>query len=188
MIYVVDTNVFSRSLNNLSLDVFGEDIYVPWSDGMNNGQIISVDEVYNELDNHWGASVAKNKRTKEGAWLHDHKSAFKNLTNEECKIVADIFKSKKFREGVKEKSLRNGTPEADAFLVAKAKIVSGIIVTDESNTKPNAEKIPNICVAFEVPYITKDDFYRVLKNISKGQAELDSVTVYRKLKCKENTA
>ena len=185
-IFVVDTNVFSRSLKNISLDVFTE-IYEPWSTGMENGTIISVDEVYRELDRHWGAENAvdpktkKDKRSKEGKWIKKHKSAFQPMTDDEGKIVADIFKSKKFREGVKEKSLRAGTPEADAILVAKAKCVGGIIVTDESNSKPNAEKIPNICVVYEVPYITKDDFYRVLRNISAGKPELENVTVLRSL-------
>lgn len=183
-IYVVDTNVFSRSLKNLSLDVF-EDIYAPWATGMKNGTIISVDEVYRELNAFWGAEdkedkiTKKDKRTKEGIWLKNHKNAFQPLTDAEGKIVASIFASKKFREGVKEKSLRSGTPEADAILVAKAKCIDGIIVTDESNEKPNAEKIPNICVAFDVPYIKKDDFYRVLRNMYYGKPELENVTVQR---------
>ncbi len=59
-IYVVDTNVFSRSLNNLMpFDVF-DYIWSPWSNGMKSGSIISVDEVYNELDIHWGAEKPKN--------------------------------------------------------------------------------------------------------------------------------
>ena len=186
-IFVVDNNVFSHSLKSLSLNVFADDIYEPWSLGMKNGTIISVDEVYRELDSRWGAENVgktkdgKDKRTPEGKWLHNHKNAFLPMTDEEGKIVASIFKSKKFREGVKEKSLRTGTPEADAILVAKAKSVGGIIVTAESNAKPNSEKIPNICVAYEVPYITRDDFYRVLKNMSSGKPDLENVTILRSL-------
>lgn len=185
-IFVIDTNVYSRALKDLPLDVF-DDIYEPWSLGMKNGSIISVDEVYHELNDFWGADDAidsktkKDKRSKEGKWLKDHKDAFQPMTDEEGKIVASIFASKKFREGVKERSLRAGTPEADAILVAKAKCVGGIVVTDESNHKPNAEKVPNICVAYDVPYITKGDFYRVLRNISAGKLELENVTVLRTL-------
>jgi len=63
------------------------------------------------------------------------------LTSEEGYIVAEIFKNRKFREGIKEKSLRSGSPEADALLVAKAKAkakakaVGGVIVTAESDQK-----------------------------------------------------
>ena len=142
-VFVVDNNVFSHSLKSLSLDVFADDIYKPWSLGMQNGTIISVDEVYRELDSRWGAEntgktkEGKDKRTPEGKWLNSHKSAFLPMTDEEGKIVASIFQNKKFREGVKEKSLRMGTPEADAILVAKAKSVGGIVATAESNAKPN---------------------------------------------------
>jgi hypothetical protein len=184
-IFVVDTNVYSHTLKNLSLDVFTE-IYEPWSLGMKNGTIISVDEVYRELDSHWGAErkPAKGKkdtRTKEAMWLKQHKDAFLPMTATEGKIVAEIFKNEKFREGVKEKSLRLGTPEADAILVAKAKCIGGIVVTAESNTKPNAEKVPNICVSLRVPYITKDDFHRVLKNLSSEKLALENVTVLTEL-------
>ena len=180
-IFVVDTSVYSQTLNNLSLDVFPE-IYEPWSLGMTDGTIISVDEVYRELDARYGseAKPAKGKkdtRTKEAKWLKQHKDAFLPMTADEGNIVAEIFKNKKFREGVKEKSLRLGTPEADAILVAKAKCSGGIVVTAESNKKPNAEKIPNICVAFGLSYITKDDFHRVLKNLSSKQPALKNVTV-----------
>lgn len=192
-LFVVDNNVFSHSLRNLSLDVFLDDIYEPWSHGMRNGTIISVDEVYRELDRHWGAektidpATKKDKRTKEGIWLNTHKSAFLPMTDAEGQIVAAIFKNKKFREGVKEKSLREGSPEADAILVAKAKCVDGIIVTTEKNTKPNSEKIPNICVAFDVPYITRDDFYMMLRNLSQGKPELMKVNIMRHLKIEADT-
>ena len=185
-IFVVDANVYSHSFNNLAFDVFA-DIYEPWSLGMINGTILSVDEVCRELNNFWGAEDAvdnitkKDKRSRGGKWLKEHKSAFHPMTDEEGKIVADIFKNKKFREGVKEKSLRMGTPEADAILVAKAKCIGGIIVTAESNYKANAEKVPNICVAFDVPYITKDDFYRVLRNIYSGKPKLENVVVHQTL-------
>jgi len=180
-VFVVDTNVFSRALKNLDMKVFADDIYKSWSNGMINDTIISVDEVYNELDSIWGAKDPKGKIKQQCEWLKQHKSAFKNLTDAEGRIVAEIFKSKKFREGVKEKSLREGTPEADAILVAKAKCVNGIIVTAESNSKPNSEKIPNICIQFDVPYISIDGFYQMLKNVSGGKSELENVTVFYEL-------
>ena len=125
-IYVVDCNVFSQALRNLSLDVFRDDIYTPWSDGMNSGKIISVDEVCRELDKYWGVTVQKEKRKKEGAWLAQHKSAFQPLTDEEGVILAGIFMNPKFREGIKEKSLREGSPEADAILVEKQNVLTAL--------------------------------------------------------------
>ena len=180
MIYVIDTNIFSRTFKNLSFDVF-DDIWIPWSTYMKNGRIISVDEVLCELINKWG-----DKTSKEGQWLAEHKDSFLKPSDEEGAIVAEIFKNKKFREGVKEKSLREGSPEADALLVAKAKITGGIVVTAESDNKPNSEKIPNIACAFEVPYMKIDDFYKMLKNISSGKAENTGVLFYRQLGVPEN--
>jgi hypothetical protein len=183
-IYVVDTNVYSHALNQfMPFDVFNY-IWEPWSKGMNEGIILSVDEAYNELSIFWDPEKNKDKnhrdtRTEQGKWVKSHKDFFIGMTEPECCIVADIFKRKKFQEGIKEESLRLGKPEADAILVAKAKYIGGIVITDESNSKPNSEKIPNICVALDVPYTTRPQFYRILKNLYIGQPELENVTIYR---------
>lgn len=174
MIFVVDTNIFSRSLKNLSFEVF-YDIWEPWAELMDNGEIISVDEVYSELENYWG------NKDKEMDWIKKHKKSYQKITNREGYIVADIYKNNKFREGVKESSLRAGSPEADAFLVAKAKSVEGIVVTAESDQKPNSEKIPNICSAFGVPYMGIDYFYKMLKNLYHGKKQLQDVGICYKL-------
>ena len=170
MIFVVDTNVFSKALRNVSLDVF-YDIWEPWAALMDNGQIISVDEVFLELQSDWG------DKAKEMQWLNKHKSSFQNTTNKEGYIVAEIFKNNKYREGIKEKSLRSGSPEADAFLVAKAKAVGGIIVTAESDQKPHSEKIPNMCIDFDVPYIVLNEFYMMLRNLYQGKSQLLNVGI-----------
>lgn len=164
MIYVVDNNIFSIAFKNVPLDVFN-DIWEPWSMYMKMGKIISIDEVLCELNARWG------ENSQEGKWLHEHRDFFLKTTNAEGFILADIFKNKKFREGIKEKSIRNGTPEADAMLVAKAKVVNGIIVTAESDQKPNSEKIPNIAVSIGVPYIGIKDFYKMLRNVYSGRDE-----------------
>lgn len=172
MILVVDNNIFSRSFKNLSFSVFEEMIYTPWSDMIFEGTVISVDEVYRELQKRW------NDKSVEGKWLNKHKTCFQNTTNEEGFIIADIFKNKKYQEGVKERSIRDGNPEADAFIVAKAKALGGIVVTAESDEKPNSEKIPNIAVSQQVPYMKIDDFYMLLKNISQGNPMEQNVSVY----------
>jgi hypothetical protein len=170
MIYVIDTNVFSRTFKNVSLDVF-DDIWEPWANLMASGKAISVDEVFYELQAYWGDKPPEMK------WLKKYRDSFQKLTNEEGLILREIFKDKKFREGVKEKSLRSGSPEADALLVAKAKSIGGIVVTAESDNKPHSEKIPNICVAFGVPYMIVNDFYKMLKNIHQGKNPLLNVSI-----------
>lgn len=182
-IYIVDTNVFSQALNQfMPFDVF-DYIWQPWSKGMKEGYIVSVDEAYNELSIFWDPEKSKDKnkkdsRTEQGKWLKTHKGFFLGISETESYILADIFKSKKFQEGIKENSLRLGTPEADAILVAKAKCLGGIVITNESNSKPNSEKIPNICVAQGVPYTTRTEFYRILKNLHTNRPEHENVTIY----------
>lgn len=176
MICVVDNNIFSYSFKNLSSPAFEDIIWKPWSESMQNGSIISVEEVYRELELHW-----KSKENFAFNWLKKHKEFFEILNNDECKYLVDIYSNPKFREGVKEKNLRSGNPEADAFIVAKAKAIGAVVVTAESNEKANAEKIPNICVELGVPYIMRDDFYIVLKNISDGKGKFDDVKIWTTL-------
>lgn len=174
MIYVVDTNIFSRAFNNVPLEVF-DDIWKPWSTLMQEEKIVSVDEVYCELAAKWGDT------SDEGKWLKAHHDYFLKPSNDEGFIVANIFKNKRFQEGVKEASLRNGTPEADVLLVAKAKAMGGVVVTAEKDDKPNSEKIPNMAIAFGVPYMRITDYYKMLRNVHNKRPESEGVQIYRSL-------
>jgi hypothetical protein len=174
--YVVDTNVFSIAIKNLPMNVF-DDIWEPWSRLAMEGRIISVHEVFRELQ----VWIRDGDTDEIGHWLVMHKHCFLKPSNREGYILQEIFKSKKFREGIKEKSLRSGSPEADAFLVAKAKHVDGIVVTAESDTKPHSEKIPNIATAMGVPYMKIDEFYKMLRNIHNDRGEADGVFICRQL-------
>lgn len=173
--YVVDNNIFSMSFNNNMIEVF-KNIWEPWGELIKNKRLISVDEVFYELEAHW-----KNDTSLEWQWVKDHRFCFQKPTNKECEIMADIFTHKKFQEGIKEKSLRNGTPEADAFLVAKACCIGGMVVTCESDDKPNSEKIPNIASCYKVPYMKRKDFYQMLINIYEGKPEYENVSIYLSL-------
>lgn len=143
---------------------------------MKEGKIISIDEVYCEMEGTWG------KKDEIGQWLKEHKKYFLKPLNEEGFYIREIFKSKKFREGIKEKSLRNGTPEADAMIVAKGKVVNGVVVTAEGE-KENSEKIPNIAATLGVPYMNRDNFYKLLRNIHNGREEYEGVFICTRLLC-----
>lgn len=180
MTYILDNNIFSQTLKNLKpISVFEDYIYKPLDLLMEKGAVISVDEVFEEL-----SKVFSNKEA-DWDWIKARKDIFKYLTNEECKILMEIYKNKKFREGVKERSIRLGSPEADAMIVAKAISLGAIVVTNEANDKPNAEKLPNMCVAYNIKYIKGEEFYRILKNISSGKDELEGVTVWTTLDIKK---
>jgi len=179
-IFVVDNNIYSSTLRNMGMEYHVFDhIYEPWSKGMSNGSIISVDEVYSELKR-----LFETKKDKKWEWIDNYRAAFKFPNDEEGEIVKEIYKNPKFRERLKEKDFLGYNPGADAFLVAKAKYVGGIVVTDESNTKPNSDRIPNICVEFKIPYIQRQKFYLVLKNMYEGNHDLKDVTLHYDLDTK----
>ena len=169
--FILDNNVISETLRNLKPQVVFQNIWETLEEGIENESIVSVDEVYRELEK-W--EDAKNSEMWE--WIKNNKKAFQATTNEEGEIVAEIYKYPKFREGIKERSMRTGSPEADAFLVAKAKTMNGILVTQEKY-KNNSSKLPNICEKFDVPYVNRDNFYQILDNIYNGRNVLKDVTL-----------
>lgn len=170
MIYILDTNIFIKSFKNFSRDVF-EDIWEPLMALMQQGKVLTSDTVYDELVSFFGEDDVHMK------WLHPYKFIFRNMSNSEAIVLSQIFQNSIFRQGVKEKSIRLGRQESDAIIVAKAKVLGGVIVTNESDDKPNSEKVPMICRSFEVPYMHGDEFYRVLRNLYYKREELDKVII-----------
>ncbi len=156
MIYVVDTCVFRNIFYHVYRSVIPE-IWDSLEDMLSSGEIISVKEAYKELE----LQFVKNGKVLN--WLKKYKSSFHDATNNEAIIVSQIYENRNFQNGVKEKNIRNGIPVADAFLVAKAKILGGTVVTREEYS-PNAAKIPNLCEAFNVEYIGDEEFQLILKN------------------------
>ena len=64
-------------------------------------------------------------------------------------FVGEIFSVPHFHALVKEKSLLDGHPCADPFVIARAKVIDGCVVAEERQ-KPNAAKIPNVCEHFGI--------------------------------------
>lgn len=113
MILILDNNIFSDTLKNIPLEHFYEQVYQPFEQLIKEGIVISVDEVYRELEAYFG------NKSEEMNWLNMVKDCFQYLSNKDCANLMCILKNKKFQEGIKEKSIRSGSPEADAMLVAK---------------------------------------------------------------------
>ena len=55
------------------------------------------------------------------------------------------------------KVMLEGRPCADPFIIAKAKVLNGIVVTLEE-IKPNAAKIPNVCAGLNIKCINLETF------------------------------
>ncbi|NJD01221.1 MAG: DUF4411 family protein [Ruminiclostridium sp.] len=119
-----------------------------------NGQVISVREVRNEIEGH------HNKERRINQWAKQKSGIFTVPTLEELAFVQEIFKIEHFQAIISRKNLLNGKPVADPFVIAKAKIVNGIVVTNEVN-RPNGVKIPNICEHFKVGCVNLEKFMEI---------------------------
>jgi hypothetical protein len=148
MIYVFDTSSI-RSLQHFYPSVFK----TIWDglDGLVQKQnLISTREVWNELGR-------QNVSADVLAWAKQNKQIFTTPNTAELQFVAQIFQTKHFQSLIGEQQRLKGTPVADPFVIACAKIKGGTVVTEEQ-LKPNAAKIPNVCAHFKVPCIDLEKF------------------------------
>lgn len=148
MIYVFDTSSI-RSLQHFYPSVFK----TIWDglDGLVQQQnLISTREVWNELGR-------QNVSADVLAWAKQNKQIFTTPNAAELQFVAQIFQIKHFQNLIGEQQRLKGTPVADPFVIACAKIKGGTVVTEEQ-LKPNAAKIPNVCAHFNVPCIDLERF------------------------------
>lgn len=157
MKYVIDTNAL-RTFFRFYYREVTPDLYKNFDKMIDSRELISVKEVYNEMERQHQKDSDVLKE------LKNIKHIFLEPTNEEeINIIQDIYKNINFQHNIKEKNILEGKPVADAFLVAKAKIENAVLITSE-NFSPNAAKIPNMCEKYSVKYINYEKFLIVLKN------------------------
>jgi len=111
-------------------------------------KIISVREVFNELEDY---------EDRLADWVKNHRDLFVQPTVDELDFVTEIFKVTHFQTLIREKERLQGKPVADPFVIAKAKVINGCVVTQEK-LKDNAAKIPNVCEHFKIPCIDLEKF------------------------------
>ena len=106
------------------------------------GTIISVREVRRELDFYIPYPHLSD-------WVKDHGDIFSPPIPAETQFVSTIFSVPHFRMLVSEQDLLAGNLGADPFVIARAKVINGCVVTEEKK-KQHAAKIPNVCERFEI--------------------------------------
>ena len=119
-----------------------------------SGQIVSVREVKNEIYGH------HNKERRINQWAKQSSELFTTPTLEEMQFVQEIFEVEHFQVIISRKNLLRGKPVADPFVIAKAKVINGTVVTNEAN-KLHGAKIPNICEHFNVKCANLEKFMEV---------------------------
>lgn len=113
-----------------------------FNQAVDSGKIISVREVFRELDQEASTPHLSN-------WVKHHKSIFTTPNAKATQFVAAIFAIPHFRTLMSRKKQSTGGPCADPFIIALAKIMDACVVTEEKE-KPNAAKIPNVCCRFGI--------------------------------------
>jgi len=149
MIYVFDSNSFSE-MSPYFPDIFPA-FWTKFELALANGEILSTREVLLELTDGPQNHILE--------WCNNNKSIFEVPNNAELEFVNKIFSINHFRQLISNKSILRGTPVADPFVIARAAILSGTVVSEESY-KPNASKIPNVCQHFGIRCIKLGDFLR----------------------------
>jgi hypothetical protein len=149
MIYVIDTSSF-RELERYYYDVFPT-FWQLFQSEVNDGNIISVKEVWRELEVCPETNVI--------TWAKNNLDIFRSPSPAEAAFVAKIFAIPHFGQLISAKAQTVGQPVADPFLIAAAHIYGGTVVTQE-RLKPNASKIPNVCEHFGVPCMSFEGFLK----------------------------
>lgn len=111
-------------------------------------RIVSVKEVARELEG---------QEDRLAEWVKRNRSVFHQPSNDELQIVSEIFQVKHFQTLIRKQERLQGKPVADPFVIAKAKVRDGCVVTTEK-LKENAAQLPNVCVHFDVTYMNSEDF------------------------------
>jgi len=157
MIYVFDTSSI-RSLQHFYPRVF-RSIWDGLGALVQQQQLVSTREVFNELERQ--AISAELLQ-----WAKDNKAMFTTPSAAELQFVATILQIKHFQSLIGVQQRLKGTPVADPFVIACAKVQKGTVVTEEGwlhpsktlTPKPTAAKIPNVCAHFKVPCINLEEF------------------------------
>lgn len=146
--YIFDTSSFNK-MKHYYPAIF-ETVWSHLDSLVSSGLLISTKEVWTEVNN--GSPTPHLIE-----WLNDRKNQiFTTPNREELLFVAEIFKVKHFQTLIGNTQKLRGTPVADPFLIACAKIHNGILITEESY-KHNSSKIPNVCEYFDVEYMNFEE-------------------------------
>jgi hypothetical protein len=114
-------------------------------DGLvNSGELVSVEEVYNESQRRLDSAHLN-------SWIERNKVIFSPPTEPEMAFVVELFEIEHFQQLVSEDAILRGGFVADPWLIARARVLGGCVVTEEKH-KPNAAKIPNVCEHFGIDY------------------------------------
>ena len=148
MIYVFDSSTLIRLFRNFYLSRFPS-LWEKFDQAVKVESITSVREVCNEIEQH---------DDRLSAWAKSHRDFFQKPSEDEKAFVAEIFRVAHFQSMVRNQQRLEGKPPvADPFVIARARVLKGCVVTEEVNT-PNAARIPNVCGHFGIAWLSLEGF------------------------------
>ena len=139
-LYVFDTSSFIV-LGHYYPDTFAS-FWAMVNDFVAAGQLISVEQVYQELDQQAAEQHLVD-------WFTANRGIFKPPTEDELHAVAEIFQVAHFQQLIGQRQVQTGAVVADPFVIARARVADACVVTQET-LRPNAARIPNVCAHFGV--------------------------------------
>ncbi len=113
------------------------------------GEVVSTREVRREIENCPVESLRE--------WADGNGQVFATPTADEGAFVGEIYAVRHFQQNIERQKLLKGGEVADPFVIAKAAVIEGTVVTME-RPKQNAAKIPNICDHFGVECMHLEEF------------------------------
>ena len=150
--YLLDTCVFRKLLDHFpKKGIRFETVWEQIDSGFETGELVSVDECYNELCLHY------DEKNPNYVWIKLKKPYFLGPSNDESIIIKHLFTNPKMQESIHVKNILENRPSADVYIAAKAKQIGAIVVTVEK-FKPNSAQLPNICESLGVATMSFDDF------------------------------
>lgn len=149
MIYIFDTNSLSIALKHYYPDHFPS-FWDKFAEAIAGESLVSVREGRFELLEKFDVEEIKILEKYNGSF-------FSKPTGEELSFITQIYSISHFQQNLEKKKLLQGGYFADPFIIAKANVVEGIVVTEEK-FKEHAAKIPNICKHFGIGCLNLEGF------------------------------
>ena len=145
--YIFDTSPLSCLFRNFYRSRFPT-LWKQFDALVADGRVTSTREVCRELDRYSHGDEE---------WIRDNRHIFTTPTAAEGQVVREVYAVRHFQHNMEQKKIQAGGLNADPFVVAKARVSSGIVVTLEEE-RPDGAKIPNICRHFGVSCLNLEGF------------------------------
>ena len=156
MVYVFDTSSLVDAFRYYQEDIFPS-FWKNFHAIVKANGLTSVRQVYHEVIE-YGDHLSE--------WANTNKKILFTEPNEsEQQIVQKILSDAHNRELVPKSTLIKNAPVADPFIIAKAKNISGCVVTEDGfnakgKLKENVVKLASVCKKLDVPCLNLNNFMR----------------------------